>query len=90
MPVIPSTEYLDSGGGNWYSLYSHLNRDTLVFPAECIEYLREGNDRYSDCLEFFDDKLWLHTINGSLYKVVHDNNEKNNLVKQRLDRILHA
>mgnify|MGYP004615241357 FL=1 len=89
MPVIPSTEYLDSGGGNWYSLYSHLNRDTLVFPTECIEYLREGNDRYSDCLEFFDDKLWLHTINGSLYKVVH-NNEKNNLVKQRLDRILHA
>lgn len=89
MPVIPSTEYLDSGGRNWYSLYSHLNRDTLVFPTECIEYLREGNDRYSDCLEFFDDKLWLHTINGSLYKVVH-NNEKNNLVKQRLDRILHA
>ena len=32
MPVTPDKFYLDSGGGNWYSLYSSLDLNKLSFP----------------------------------------------------------
>lgn len=88
MPVTPDKVYLDSGGGNWYSLYSQIDRKSIVFPNECIIPLREGGDRHGDSLEFFDNKLWLHTINGSCWKVIHDGKEKEQLAKLRLDKIL--
>ena len=86
MPVTPTHTYLDSGGGNWYDLYSRLDKQTLFFPSECIEPLREGGDRHSDSLEDFDDKAWLHTINGSCWKPVHEG--KDNLVRQLLNTYL--
>ena len=88
MPVTPDKIYLDSGGGNWYSLYSQLNRERIIFPNECIEPLRDGGDRHGDSLEFFDDKLWLHTINGSCWKKINNQSEKNNHVREYLDQLL--
>jgi hypothetical protein len=88
MPVTPDKVYLDSGGGNWYGLYSQLDREQIVFPNECIEPLREGGDRHGDSLEFFDDKLWLHTINGSCWKKVNNQSDKDNHVREYLDTIL--
>lgn len=88
MPVTPETVYLDSGGGNWYSLYSKLNIDDIVFPDECIVPLREGGDRHGDSLEYFDNKTWLHTINGSCWKQVADG--KDDLIRNLLQSILNA
>jgi hypothetical protein len=88
MPVTPDKVYLDSGGGNWYSLYSQLNREQIVFPNESIEPLRDGGDRHGDSLEFFDDRLWLHTINGSCWKKITDQAEKDSHVREYLDQIL--
>lgn len=88
MPVTPDKIYLDSGGGNWYSLYSQLDRERITFPSECIEPLRDGGDRHGDSLEFFDDKLWLHTINGSCWKKINNQSEKNNHVRVYLDQLL--
>lgn len=88
MPVTPDKIYLDSGGGNWYSLYSQLNRERIIFPNECIEPLRDGGNRHGDSLEFFDDKLWLHTINGSCWKKINNQSEKNNHVREYLDQLL--
>ena len=88
MPVTPDKIYLDSGGGNWYSLYSQLDRERIIFPSECIEPLRDGGDRHGDSLEFFDDKLWLHTINGSCWKKINNQSEKNNHVREYLDQLL--
>lgn len=88
MPVTPGTIYLDSGGGNWYELYSKMDRNMLQFPEECIEPLRDGEDRHSDMLEYFDQKRWLHTINGSCWKKIKNESEKKNLVQQHLDAIL--
>jgi len=88
MPVKPHGEYLDSGGGNWYGLYSTLSEDKIVFPTECVESLREGGDRHGDSLEFFDDKLWLHTINGSCWKKIGDQEGKDALVKAYLENKL--
>lgn len=75
MPVTPSGTYLDSGGGNWYDVYSRLDKQRLVFPDESIEALREGGDRHRDSLEYFDNKNWLHTINGSCWKAVDADKE---------------
>ena len=88
MPLTPDKVYLDSGRGNWYGLYSQLDREQIVFPNECIEPLREGGDRHGDSLEFFDDKLWLHTINGSCWKKVNNQSDKDNHVRKYLDTIL--
>lgn len=88
MPTTPDTIYLDSGGGNWYDIYSSMNLEELTFPNECIEPLRKGGNRHSDSLEYFDDKLWLHTINGSCWKKIEREHEKNNIVKHYLDTIL--
>ena len=88
MPVTPNKIYLDSGGGNWYSLYSNLDRDKIIFPNECIEPLRDGGDRHGDSLEFFDDKLWLHTINGSCWKKVNKQNEKSIQIREYLNALL--
>lgn len=86
MPVKPDGVYLDSGGGNWYDIYSRLKMDEICFPNECIEPLREGGDRHGDSLEWFDNKSWLHTINGSCWKPIADG--KDNLVQQLLDKYL--
>lgn len=82
MPVTPTTTYLDSGGGNWYDIYSRLDKQRLIFPDECIEALREGGDRHRDSLEYFDGKNWLHTINGSCWKAVDA--DKENLTRELL------
>ena len=86
MPVTPDKEYLDSGGGNWYRLYSVSDRSVMKFPNEEIVPLREGGDRHGASLEYFDDRRWLHTINGSCWKAVSDG--KDCLVQSVLDEIL--
>ena len=86
MPVTPTGNYLDSGGGNWYHIYSQLDKNTLVFPNECIEPIREGGDRHRDSLEYFDNKAWLHTINGSCWKPVDAG--KDHLVRDILNSYL--
>lgn len=88
MPVTPDKVYLDSGGGNWYGLYSKLDREKIVFPNECVEPLRDGGDRHGDSLEFFDDKVWLHTINGSCWKKVNKQNEKSIQIREYLNALL--
>ena len=86
MPVMPYKTYLDSGGGNWYDIYSRLNMKEINFPDECIEPLREGGDRHGDSLEWFDNKNWLHTINGSCWKEIAAG--KDHLIKDLLDNYL--
>ena len=86
MPVTPDKTYLDTGGGNWYDIYSQLDRSKIVFPNEQVELLREGGDRCGDSLEWFDDKRWLHTINGSCYKNVHEG--KNSAIAALLSDII--
>ena len=88
MPVTPNKHYLDSGGGNWYDIYSRLDIKSLVFPTECVLPFRSGGDRHSDSLEYFDDKHWLHTINGSCWKAIPGEEEKNQHIIQLLQSIL--
>lgn len=86
MPVTPFSTYLDTGGGNYYRLYKGHSPSEYRFPVEQIEVFREGADRHGDSLEYFDDKRWLHTINGSCWKQVAQG--KNEHVKKLLDNIL--
>lgn len=86
MPVTPYNEYMDSGGGNWYRLYSKVDADSCRFPDEEIVPLRDGGDRHGDSLEYFDGRRWLHTINGSCWKRVADG--KDSMVRTLLEDIL--
>lgn len=88
MPVTPYKTYLDSGGGNWYDIYSRLNLQEMCFPDERIEPLREGGDRHGDSLEFFDNKKWLHTINGSCWKPIEAGKE--DLIRPLLNSYLQS
>ena len=88
MPVTPYQTYLDSGGGNWYDIYSRLNLDQLHFAQEHIEELRKGGDRHGDSLEYFDNKKWLHTINGSCWKKVEAGKE--DLIRLLLNNYLQS
>ena len=90
MPVTPEKIYLDSGGGNWYDLYSHLDLSQLSFPDEEIVPLREGGDRHADSLEYFDHRHWLHTINGSCWKPIPEEAEKATLIRKLLNSILQS
>lgn len=88
MPVTPYKTYLDSGGGNWYDIYSTLDVDKLAFAEERIESLREGGDRHGDSLEWFDHKKWLHTINGSCWK--QTNQGKEDLIRPLLQKYIES
>ena len=68
MPVTYDNTYLDSGGGNWSSLYSQLDENSLRFMSVKMENFREGTSRHQDHVELFDDGKWVHTINGSYWK----------------------
>lgn len=86
MPVMPESAYLDTGGGNWFRFFSEVDRTQYKFPSEEKVPLRDGGDRHGDFLEYFDDKHWLHTINGSCWKAVAEG--KDNQVQTILDKIL--
>ena len=82
MPVTPSDDYLDTGGGNWYDIYSKLNPNELTFASEYIENFREGGLRHQDQVEIFD-KRWLHTINGSYWKKV---TSKEDMIEELIEK----
>lgn len=69
MPITPKKSYLDTGGGNWTTIFSKMEKENLTFVKEKIVNFRgDGENRHQDQLEFFDD-CWLHTINGSYWKL---------------------
>lgn len=75
MPVTPTDEYLDTGGGNWYDIYSRMDMDEMEFASVYTENFRKGNLRHQDQVEIFDGR-WLHTINGSYWLKVESKEDK--------------
>lgn len=68
-PIIEKSIYLDTGGGNWKSIFSQFDKALLHFPKEEIAPLHgEVADNYwTETLAWIGDRQWLHTINGSLW-----------------------
>lgn len=76
LPAKPDKIYLDTGGGNWYSMYSKMNRsDVLIEPYITCNY-ETKEDWFERALNYFGD-CWLHTICGSNW---------NNLSKQKWEQ----
>lgn len=59
---------LDTGGGNWASLYMYLDRSQLVIPTHSYRQIRDGDSPQSDWIEYVGD--WLHIFNASGWKSV--------------------
>lgn len=70
MPITLKGTYLDSGGGNWVTLYKCLDESELRFMTNYTVNYKEGDNRHQDQLELFDEEQWVHTINGSYWKKV--------------------
>lgn len=58
----------DTGGSNWESLYSQLDRQKIPVIKHEYGNLREGTDPQSDLYEKIGD--WVHTFNASNWKKV--------------------
>jgi hypothetical protein len=58
---------LDSGGGNWPTLYRHVGRTTLPRVESRLENVRPGDDKQADMVEWIADD-WLHAINASEWR----------------------
>lgn len=56
---------LDTGGANWYKLYSGLKKEELEFPKQEYVTLRDGESIQSSNVEIMDS--WLHSFNGSYW-----------------------
>jgi len=70
MPVTINGTYLDSGGGNWPTIYKNTDEEKVWFVTNYTVNFKEGDNRHQDQLELFDDERWVHTINGSYWKKV--------------------
>lgn len=67
-------EDLDTGGRNFQTLYSRLQRANLIFPAQQYHQLRDGDLKQADQFETLGD--WVHTFNASQWVEVDDLKEK--------------
>jgi hypothetical protein len=67
MPVKVSNIMLDTGGGNWKSLFSALEKKRLKFPSHSYQVLGEGaiSCVQSSQIEIIGE--WAHSFNGSYW-----------------------
>lgn len=86
LPAQVDGHYLDTGGCNWYGIYSKLDKNSMRFPTEEFDTLRDGGDYHGDTIELYDNKKWIHTINGSCWKAVKPGKEL--CIIQKLDSYL--
>ena len=81
-----SNTYVDTGGMNWKTIYSKINKNSITFPKHTYEKIREGDVPQSDMVEYIDG--WLHIFNASNWKSINNKDERDTLVKKILDNYL--
>jgi glycosyltransferase involved in cell wall biosynthesis len=67
LPAKPCGTYLDTGGGNWYSIYSQIDKSNLTLEVQQIRNYGEEDNQNSwkeSSIQYIGD-CWLHTISGS-------------------------
>lgn len=72
----------DTGGGNWRSIYSSINKEIIPMVKHEYRKLRDGEDPQEDWVEYIGD--WLHTFNASKWKKVKEG--KDTLVNEILNK----
>ncbi len=71
----------DTGGGNWKSIYSELDKSKIPQLKHKYDQLRKGGVARSDWVEYIGD--WLHTFNASGWFKIKN---KDNLVDALLNK----
>lgn len=59
--------YLDTGGSNWYSLYSQIPTGEMIFPGRTRKEVYLNGKKYADPVDYIDG-CWFHTNNGSNWR----------------------
>jgi hypothetical protein len=68
LPAKPKDIYLDTGGSNWYSIYSQVDRESLPWASYAYELVggaEEREDNWADSMVEYIDGAWLHTMDAS-------------------------
>lgn len=67
LPCKVEDLYLDTGGSNWYSLYSTIAGKGMIFPERIRKPVYVNGEKYTDPVDYIDD-CWFHTNNGSNWR----------------------
>jgi hypothetical protein len=93
LPVKPKDIYLDTGGGNWYSIYSQIDKDSLEHVSwhhQLIEGTETDEDSWMHSMIGYGDDCWLHTMGGSNYNQISEQQlaRKKEVVRKILENYL--
>jgi hypothetical protein len=69
----------DTGGRNWYSIYSKTSIDMFSFVSFDVIKIGDGDSRQNNYVELIDES-WLHLINGSNW--YHEFEEQTSIKKK--------
>jgi hypothetical protein len=78
MPCVSNGIRLDTGGALCDILFHTFNKDSVKFPTQVYENIREGEVFQSDKIELIGN--WLHSFNGSYWMQVKDKEDVLNKV----------
>jgi hypothetical protein len=89
LPAKPCQTYLDTGGGNWYSIYSKMNRANLTLEISQLKKIDEEdtgeNILQENCIHYIGD-YWLHAVCGSNW--IHSLQEKLSKKEEMIEAII--
>ena len=82
---------LDSGGGNWASIYSKMDRKLLSFESQKIENIGEENDQnnwFENSVVYMGD-CWIHTVSASNWRKISPEKmkQKELMLKEKIAKI---
>jgi hypothetical protein len=80
---VTNGEAVDTGGMNWGSLYSKIEKSGVRFPAHEYRSIRETDgSAQSDRIELIGD--WLHVFNASGWMAVPDQEQRERMIESIL------
>ncbi|MEK7557924.1 MAG: hypothetical protein AAB530_01810 [Patescibacteria group bacterium] len=77
---------MDTGGGNYKSIYRYIDKNNLFFPDEKLKKIRGGNIHQSDYIEYIGN--WIHTLNASNWMKIDNQNEKEKIIANILSNLI--
>ena len=81
LPCKVDNIFLDSGGRNFYSLYSACDMEKQTFCKPVVlQNIKDGSNYHADYIQIVDES-WIHAINGSDWA---KNGGKDDLLKELL------
>ena len=80
-PILLKNKHFDTGGRNWFNIYSKFPVDKFCFVSFISIKIGEGNSRQNNYVDVVDE-TWVHLINGSNW---YNESEEQVSIKNKFD-----